>query len=370
MRGKLRVTFVLPFAGLVGGIRVIAIYADRLKQRGHEVFVVSTPAVRPTLRRAVGSILRGHGWPSVPRNVPSYFDRVDVEHRVLETHRAVTDNDIPDGDVVIATWWKTAPWVVGLSPSKGAKAYFVQDYGAHAGQPLEKVVESWHLPLHKITISKWLLRLIEHHSGDSDVTYVPNSVDCAQFRAPPRGKQPHPTVGLMYSNRPQKGVDIMLDSIQVAKRRLADLRVVAFGPSDPTRDMPLPPGSEYTRSAPDNVLRDIYSKCDAWLFGSRLEGFGLPILEAMACRTPVIATPAGAAPELLAEGGGVLVRPEDPDDMARAITLVCELPEHDWRAMSDAAYRIACRYTWDDATDLFEAGLWATIQQAKRLPDC
>jgi len=44
----------------------------------------------------------------------------------------------------------------------------------------------------------------------------------------------------------------------------------------------------------------------------------LPILEAMACRTPVIGTPAGPAPELLGAGGGILVRPEDPADMAMA----------------------------------------------------
>ena len=72
--------------------------------------------------------------------------------------------------------------------------------------------------------------------------------------------------------------------------------------------MPLPRDTEFHLRPPQDRIRDIYSKCDAWLFGSRSEGFGLPILEAMACRTPVIGTPAGAAPELLGDGRGILSR--------------------------------------------------------------
>jgi glycosyltransferase involved in cell wall biosynthesis len=94
-----------------------------------------------------------------------------------------------------------------------------------------------------------------------------------------------------------------------------------------------------------------------WLWSSRSEGFGLPILEAMACRTPVIATPAGAAPELLSGGGGFLVKPEDPEDMARAIERVSRMKDPQWLPLSEAAYRTATKFTWDQATDLFEAAL-------------
>ena len=71
--------------------------------------------------------------------------------------------------------------------------------------------------------------------------------------------------------------------------------------------VPLPPGSMFVRQPAQDMIRDIYGQCDVWLFSSRSEGFGLPLLESMACRTPVIATPAGAAPELCAGGGGITV---------------------------------------------------------------
>jgi glycosyltransferase involved in cell wall biosynthesis len=116
------------------------------------------------------------------------------------------------------------------------------------------------------------------------------------------------------------------------------------------------------------VLRDIYARCDAWLFGSRMEGFGLPILEAMACRTPVIATPAGAAPELLSGGGGVLVPAEDPRAMARAILRVCSLSPLRWRRLSDAALTTAASYSWEGAAERFEKALEHALQRAAPAP--
>jgi glycosyltransferase involved in cell wall biosynthesis len=97
-------------------------------------------------------------------------------------------------------------------------------------------------------------------------------------------------------------------------------------------------------------LRERYSECDAWLFGSRLDSFGLPMLEAMACRTPVIAVPVGAAQDLMAGGGGVLVPKESPSAMASALVEMCTRPEAQWQQYSDRAYATAQGYSWRDAT--------------------
>ena len=95
----------------------------------------------------------------------------------------------------------------------------------------------------------------------------------------------------------------------------------------------------------------------AWLFASRTEGYGLPLLEAMACRTPVIGTPAGAAPELIAGGGGLLVEPESPEAMAAAIVQVVRMTDEQWRTMSDAAHATAAGYRWDASAARFEEAL-------------
>lgn len=70
------VTFVLDRAGLVASIRVVAIYAERLKQRTHEVLVVSIPPDQPTLRKQMKSLLKGQGRISVPKTQLTHFDPV------------------------------------------------------------------------------------------------------------------------------------------------------------------------------------------------------------------------------------------------------------------------------------------------------
>ena len=359
----MKITFVLPNADLTGGIRVLAVYAERLKKRGHEVLVVSTPRSKPSLNQQIKSLLRGRGWLSVDQNGASHFDNVDVEHQVLDEYRPVTNADLPDADVVVATWWETAEWVANLSEAKGAKAYFVQHHEVFDPSLTGRVEATYLLPLHKITISKWLVDLMRTRYGDSNISFVPNSVDTEKFDAPPRSKQPISTVGMMYSPIPWKGCDISLRAFSLTTQRIPNLHLVAFGNHNSTSELPLPSSVEYTYNPAQSTIKNLYTKCDAWLFGSRLEGFGLPILEAMACRTPVIGTPAGAAPELLTNGAGILVKPEDPEDMARAIEQICQLSDAEWQLMSDAAYTKATSYTWDNATELFEAALNTAIER-------
>ncbi|MEQ9237520.1 glycosyltransferase family 4 protein [Coleofasciculus sp. E2-BRE-01] len=363
----MKITFVTAdYFSLAGGMRVIAIYADQLKRRGHEVLVVSTAKAQPSLLRRVKSLLKGEDWISVPKRQLSYFDQLDVPHVVLDHLGPVTESDVPDADVIVATWWETAEWIATLSTAKGVKVYFIQHHEVFDYLPKGRVDATYSLPMHKIAISKWLVELMKTQYGDGNISLVPNSVDTQQFSTPPRGKQPIPTVGMVYSPVYWKGCDISLKAFSLAAQKIPNLRLVAFGHSVPSSEFPLPLGSEYVHQPLQHTLKDMYGRCDAWLFGSRSEGFGLPILEAMACRTPVIGTPAGAAPELLSDCAGILVQPEDPEDMAGAIVKVCSLSDAEWQAMSDAAYAKASNYTWDEATELFEAALYKAIERHKR----
>ena len=353
----MKISFILPADNLSGGIRVIAIYAKKLKERGHDVFIVMPPSRPRNFKERVKSVL-SWGWVKKtfePKN--SFFDGQDVRPQVLEKYRPVKDKDLPDADVVVATWWETAEWVANLSKSKGIKAYFIQGHEVFDFCPKERVIATYLLPFHKITISTWLADLMRTRYGDPAVSLVPNSVDTEQFYARPRGKQKEPTVGMLYSTFAWKGCDVGLKAFSLAAQKTPGLRLVAYGLRKPSAKLSLPPGSYYVQQPAQNTIKDIYAQCDAWLFTSRSEGFGLPILEAMACRTPVIGTPAGAAPELLASGGGILVKPEDSEDMAKAIIRVCCMQENEWEKMSEDANKQAVKYTWDDAAKLFERKL-------------
>ncbi|GAB4241782.1 MAG: glycosyltransferase family 4 protein [Elainellaceae cyanobacterium] len=367
----MKITFVMAGGfGLSGGDRVIATYAKHLRQRGHEVFVVARPVQPLGIRKQIRSWLTGNRVTS-QKQLPSHFDHLGVPHQLIDSYRPVQDQDVPDADVVIATWWETAEWIAKLSPAKGAKVYFVQHHEVFDYLPKAQVEASYLLPLHKIVVSQWLADVMQTMYGDHHVSLVRNSVDINQFIAPPRGKQPVPTFGIMYSMLPWKGCEFGLQAFSIAAQRRPGIRLVAFGQKAPLPHLPLPPETEYIQSPPPQMLKEIYARCDAWLFSSKSEGFGLPILEAMACRTPVIATPAGAAPELLASGGGLLASPHGPEEMAKRIEQICDLSNEAWQTMSQVAYDEARYYTWSDATADFEAALKTAIeQQPQRQASC
>jgi glycosyltransferase involved in cell wall biosynthesis len=72
---------------------------------------------------------------------------------------------------------------------------------------------------------------------------------------------------------------------------------------------------------PEEDLVALYNGAEAFLYPSLYEGFGLPVLEAMACGTPVIASTAGSIPEIAGEAA-LLIEPKDIEALALAIEQV------------------------------------------------
>lgn len=74
----------------------------------------------------------------------------------------------------------------------------------------------------------------------------------------------------------------------------------------------------FTDFIADEDIPGIYSLAELFVFPSLYEGFGMPVLEAMACGCPVITTKTGCSPEV-AGGAAVLVDPYDPEEIYKAI---------------------------------------------------
>ena len=81
----------------------------------------------------------------------------------------------------------------------------------------------------------------------------------------------------------------------------------------------------------------------AFLFLSLYEGFGFPVIEAMACGTPVVCSNTTSLPEV-AGGAAILVNPESPEEAAAAVK---RLDDNDFRQkMIDRGLQQARKFTW------------------------
>ena len=68
----MKITFLMTYAGMSGGTRVIVTQAQELMARGHEVRVFSTPPPTPGFRKTVSSLLHGNGWPKITKAGESF----------------------------------------------------------------------------------------------------------------------------------------------------------------------------------------------------------------------------------------------------------------------------------------------------------
>ena len=100
---------------------------------------------------------------------------------------------------------------------------------------------------------------------------------------------------------------------------------------------------------PQEDLPLLYSMAESFLFPSRNESFGIPILEAMACGCPVVTSNLSACPET-AGGAALLVAPDDREKMTRAIDSLTYDPELRTHVIAQG-YEQSARYSWAGAAE-------------------
>lgn len=118
-----------------------------------------------------------------------------------------------------------------------------------------------------------------------------------------------------------------------------------------------------TGFVPEGDLPALYGGADAFLCLSLYEGFGLPLLEAMACGTPVLASRASSIPEVVGDAG-LLVDPLEPDEIAAGLSRLAGDPVFA-RETAERGRERARHYTWERAAhcimELYESildGRW------------
>jgi len=118
----------------------------------------------------------------------------------------------------------------------------------------------------------------------------------------------------------------------------------------------------FTGYVSDSDLPILYSAADVFAFPSRYEGFGLPVLEAMACGTPVVAGDAPAINEF-AKSAAILVSPNDWRSLAEAIERV--LTDEDLaELLRQRGLKLAENFTWARTASL----TWQVYQKVVSKP--
>lgn len=179
------------------------------------------------------------------------------------------------------------------------------------------------------TVSEYTADGIRVNGPRQDIRIIPNFIDTELFSParslPAQGHRPFRLLFVGNLTR-RKGVDLLAPIM----RRLGDQFELRFTAGLRARGAlaATPNMKPVGRPRTDEEMVQLYRDCDALLFPSRLEGFGLAALEAMACGLPVVASRNSSLPEVIDDNvTGLLCPTDDIEAFVHACRRLAEQPE-------------------------------------------
>ena len=230
------------------------------------------------------------------------------------------------------------------------------------------------------TPSRWLMRMVEDSGlaeAPIDARVVPNGVDTRVFSLGDKARAraelglPQDRTIVAFAARspednPFKDFDTLTEALQTvaAAGDAGGILLLAIGGSQEATLM----GPAEVRVIPfvdeSERMAQFYQAADLYVHASRAESFGLTVLEAMACGTPVVASDVGGIPEIVVDREcGLLARPGDPRELATRIREL--LASEQLRAAFSAAglERVRSRFTLDQQADAYLAWYRELIEE-------
>lgn len=202
---------------------------------------------------------------------------------------------------------------------------------------------------------------------------IPNGVDLTFWSPaePSSTAADRPTVVAVGRLHPVKGHDVLVRAMERVRRAVptARLRLIGEGPARAetealVRELGLGACVELLGERPAEVVRDELRRAAVFVLPSRSEGMPISLIEAMATGCPAVATRVGGVPGVLEDGAGLVVSPEDPEELADALVRLLS-SDAARETYADRALSRAQAYAWAASADAYEAAL---EQSASELP--
>jgi glycosyltransferase involved in cell wall biosynthesis len=383
----MKILFASITTGLTGGVRYMFEVANGLKERGHDVKIVALtgdhswfknlkvdiiykPLNLNMFRSTIYSLYKFYSHialQNVKRTPYGFFRSISSKllgirpDSIIELAELIKDFD---ADVTIATYYLTA-FSVWFSQNKNP-FYLMQDfpelveiYEGKVGLNIFKL--SLKLPFSFVAVSSYIKQLILDNNPTARVTIANPGVNLEIFRPKSKTKESNKKkVMVILRGSKYKGDELALKVLKNVNKKIpihvifvGNRRLVSYYSKTMKLDF------KYTvfSNVSDDVLAELYSSSDAFLYTSYVEGFGLPPLEAMACGTPVVMTDNKGSRDYAVNGFNALI--SQPGDVKSLVDNLLKVLQDDKLRdkLIENGLETAKKFTWEKTVENFEKAL-------------
>jgi glycosyltransferase involved in cell wall biosynthesis len=250
-------------------------------------------------------------------------------------------------EIIIASGIECYAELDRLSGNSNIKIQYIRGLTPWMPAVMDKALS---MKLPKIAISTSNAEGIRSFRSGEVLSVIPNGVDTGDYY-PSVDEKERNGIGTIYSGHPAKDPGTVLEVLRRIRKRFPNIPQYVFG------KYPRPakiPRKDYMNSPSVDKARDIYSRSLVWIMASRSEGFGLPILEAMACGCAVIATDCGGPRDIIVDGeNGFLVKVGDIEQIVQRVERL--LNDHVLRErFVRKSQETVKKFTWDNSVNKLE----------------
>ena len=212
----------------------------------------------------------------------------------------------------------------------------------------------------------------EFNCAKENINVINNGLDTNEFSPIDKtGINKNRLITTASADVPLKGLDYSLKALKMLKDDYPELHLVVIGSPKKgghterlIRELELEQDVIFKSNITKEEIRDLYSTSSVAIVSSLYEGFGYPVIEAMSCEVPLIATNVSSIPELTSEFA-TLIEPKNEEMIYKSVkNILSDYDEFKQIAINGRAHVIK-KFNWAKITNEYEDVIFKTIKKFK-----
>jgi glycosyltransferase involved in cell wall biosynthesis len=344
------IVFILPSRFISGGVLCTAAIANNMLERGHRVRILyrKPPYTLRNFYKFVADILiHRHG-----------YDGLKTFKGEINSFRNIGDTLFNSKEIIVGAGMWASAQLASIETFSNPKLQYI--HGQHIGETVEDAnltMLALRSKMPKVVVASYLKPFVESFGGGEVMNIIHNAIDQDKFYSSVDESERN-GIGTIYSGHPSKDPQSILSIIEKISKLDPNLPIRIFSPDRKPKQLKR---CMYWRLPPLDKARDIYSRSLVWIIASKSEGFSVPVLEAMACGSAVVATDCGGTRDSIQDGeNGFLVEVGNVEQILDRVLLLLK-DENIRRRIQTRAQESIKRFNWNDSASKLEDVLYKLI---------